>query len=655
MIMPPIKDQVLIDKLKEIVLENLEIEGFGVRELVRLSGYSHSRLNRKLHASINKTITQFIREIRLRKAFEILKNESLTASEVSYKTGFSSPSYFNRCFHEFFGYPPGKMKNRELDEPVTKSPRNSFRLTNFNHKWRSLFLSIILITIAIVVYPKIIKKARLADLRSSGERISLAVMPFQNFTRDTARNFWSDMIQDNLITSLTNTEELEVRQLATITGILRSKGLEDYASISPSFASSISKKLNANVLIYGSINQAGNLIRLNAQLINPKSREIFHSVQVQGPGEDIMFLMDTLSAMIKNSLIISEMSREANPKTISTRSAEAYRYYLNGIKAKYNDYNPTVAKNWFLQAIAVDSNYFEAVDRLASVAGVDTNKWVLYNYSKRDLMPMRMKLYASWAYAFNFETIDDEIIYLKQLQELDQHETRPTYLLAYAYSRLYQYDKAIAELERSMELYRKWGSIPTEQEVKWLGNAYHKTGQFKKEKKLYRMAEKDLSERPWVIYRQAIFFLSQGNMVAANRYIEKFFSVCNSFSLPEAGVTSLVAQIYNEGGFPDKAEEYYRKAICLEPQNKDIIRDFARFLIDNDRDIEEGLKLASKALEIYPDNYSFLACKGWGLYKIGEYEKALELLQKSWELKELYDYDIYLHMEEVKKAIASNI
>lgn len=78
----------------------------------------------------------------------------------------------------------------------------------------------------------------------------------------------------------------------------------------------------------------------------------------------------------------------------------------------------------------------------------------------------------------------------------------------------------------------------------------------------------------------------------------------------------------------------------------------AFFLIDNNRNIKEGLDLVDKVLKSNPDNYSFLECKGWGLYKEGRYNEALDILQKSWELRGYYDHDAFLRLEEVKKAVA---
>ncbi|HUX58971.1 MAG TPA: hypothetical protein VMV77_18510 [Bacteroidales bacterium] len=64
------------------------------------------------------------------------------------------------------------------------------------------------------------------------------------------------------------------------------------------------------------------------------------------------------------------------------------------------------------------------------------------------------------------------------------------------------------------------------------------------------------------------------------------------------------------------------------------------------------MDLIDKALVLSPDNYNYLHTKGWGLYKQGKYEEALAMLEKSWNLKPIYDHDIYLHLEEAKKAIA---
>ena len=132
-------------------------------------------------------------------------------------------------------------------------------------------------------------------------------MPFQNMTNDTIWNVWQDGIQDNLITSLAFSDGLKVRQIKSINGLLKSKEFSNYASMTPAIASSISQKLDASILIYGSINQAGITIRINAQLIDRKTTESIKSFQVDGTAENILKIVDSLSRLVTNFLLISKL------------------------------------------------------------------------------------------------------------------------------------------------------------------------------------------------------------------------------------------------------------------------------------------------------------------------------------------------------------
>lgn len=74
------------------------------------SGMSLYTLSHRLQTISGKTVSKYIREVRLQKALERLRNEECTVAEVAFKRGFGSPAYFNKCFHDFYGFPPGKIK-----------------------------------------------------------------------------------------------------------------------------------------------------------------------------------------------------------------------------------------------------------------------------------------------------------------------------------------------------------------------------------------------------------------------------------------------------------------------------------------------------------------------------------------------------------------
>ena len=124
-------------------------------------------------------------------------------------------------------------------------------------------------------------------------------------------------------------------------------------------------------------------------------------------------------------------------------------------------------------------------------------------------------------------------------------------------------------------------------------------------------------------------------------------------SWPESVILNNLGDIYTEAGILDKAEEYYRQVLSLEPENPIGLNNLAWFLIDKDRDINGGIELIDKALELSPETYYILDTKGWGLYKQGKYQEAKDILQRSWDARVIYDHEVYLHLEAAKKAVAN--
>ncbi len=66
----------------------------------------------KMHFFTN--ISHYIRKIRLTEAKRLLEEDNITVAEVSYKTGFSNPYYFSRCFKQKFGMPPSTYRKSSL-------------------------------------------------------------------------------------------------------------------------------------------------------------------------------------------------------------------------------------------------------------------------------------------------------------------------------------------------------------------------------------------------------------------------------------------------------------------------------------------------------------------------------------------------------------
>jgi AraC-like DNA-binding protein len=88
---------------------NLTSDAFGVEMLCRELGMSERKLQRKLKAITNKSPNQLITSVRLHRAKELLTEQEKNIAEAAFKTGFSSPSYFTKCFKKEFGITPSDL------------------------------------------------------------------------------------------------------------------------------------------------------------------------------------------------------------------------------------------------------------------------------------------------------------------------------------------------------------------------------------------------------------------------------------------------------------------------------------------------------------------------------------------------------------------
>ena len=103
-------ENVLLEKIKKIIIKNITNEDFKVEDLATEVGYSQRQLSRLLKQYTGLSPVKFILELRLIKAYQLLKDKAYyTLSEVKYDIGISSTSYFNVKFKERFGIKPSEF------------------------------------------------------------------------------------------------------------------------------------------------------------------------------------------------------------------------------------------------------------------------------------------------------------------------------------------------------------------------------------------------------------------------------------------------------------------------------------------------------------------------------------------------------------------
>jgi signal transduction histidine kinase/ligand-binding sensor domain-containing protein/DNA-binding response OmpR family regulator len=105
-------DDAFLKKAGATIEKHISQEEFGVEEFAQEMNMSRSQLLRKLTALTGLSVRDFIRYIRLHRAWELLKKNAGTVAEIAYEVGFSSPAYFTKCFHEQFGIVPSELQKQ---------------------------------------------------------------------------------------------------------------------------------------------------------------------------------------------------------------------------------------------------------------------------------------------------------------------------------------------------------------------------------------------------------------------------------------------------------------------------------------------------------------------------------------------------------------
>lgn len=104
------KDNSFLMRLQTIIQNNLGDSNFNVEKIGLEIGLSRIQLYRKVKALTGFPVVELLRMARLAKAKELLDTTDMTVQEVCYNVGFSSPSYFAKCYKDEYGISPSAKK-----------------------------------------------------------------------------------------------------------------------------------------------------------------------------------------------------------------------------------------------------------------------------------------------------------------------------------------------------------------------------------------------------------------------------------------------------------------------------------------------------------------------------------------------------------------
>ena len=340
-----------LKKVIGIIENNLSDEHFGVEELSGEMNMSRSSLLRKVKSLTGVSVSVFIRKVRLHHARELLKDDSLTASEISYKVGFNSPSYFTKCFREEFGYTPGEHKDR-VDEPEPEIPVTEIKTDR--KRWMIPLAVIVLVAAAFFLH-RTLKENQDPDLP---EEKTIAVLPFKNDSSDSSNVYLINGLMQTLLNDLQQIEDLEVTSRTTI---------ERYRN-SEKTIPELSRELGVNYFVEGSGQKSGDRILLSIQLIDARNDRNIWSKQYSEKLDDIFKLQSDVARNIADEIqvIITPAVQERIGK-IPTENLAAYDDYLKGLEALSRQTNEGLLEGLehFKSAVAKDPEFAQAYAYLA--------------------------------------------------------------------------------------------------------------------------------------------------------------------------------------------------------------------------------------------------------------------------------------------------
>jgi AraC-like DNA-binding protein/TolB-like protein len=410
-----------LQSITAIIDANLHNEHFGVAELATQLGMSRISLHRKVKSVISKSVSVFIRETRLKRALELLHENDLTVSEIAYKVGFGSVTYFTKCFHDYYGYPPGEAKKHP-----TKTISNEIPLAEkkpaSGKKWVQVAVAAVFIVVVAVILTEVFFLGLFAKEKTKAEN-TIAILPFINDSGEEFAPFttWMAIEIGNKLGKIENM--LVVPQSTT----------EAYRNTKKSNRD-IARELMVEHILRGRTFKTGDKILLNIELLGAKNSnvvftEIYERDLDETEESDLNRIFEIcgnvvfqISDILQTRLTHGEKEEVTK---INTQNMAALRTYqqanhhleLSGL----NDHtNIPVAIEEFMkakklleEAIAIDSTFADAYAMLGHI----------YIYK----LPFYASIYLADKY------LDTCKIYLDKAMQLDKNNLNTMGLLRHYY------------------------------------------------------------------------------------------------------------------------------------------------------------------------------------------------------------------------------
>ena len=256
------------------------------------------------------------------------------------------------------------------------------------------------------------------------ERPAIAVLPFTNLSEDPQQEYFCDGITIDIITDLSKFRHLFVVASNTVF-TYKGKSVK---------TTEVGKELSVQYVLEGSVQEAGERVRINAQLIDAITGNQIWAQRYDRSKKDLFTLQDEIIQTIVRTLAIKiETAERSRVMHKDTTNYQAYDYFIRGTGYLLHRTRSAVSKarQLFEKAIELDPQFASAYTAL----GWSYHLQVEYGWTE-----------------FIEQTSQRAVNLARKALSLDDFQPSAHELLGSVYIRKGQYDLAIAELQQALDL-----------------------------------------------------------------------------------------------------------------------------------------------------------------------------------------------------------
>src|SRR5690606_15896542 len=114
----PDEDRRLLEQSMKLVEENIEDPDFNVQVLVKKIGMSQSAYYRKIKSITGQSVVEFIRDVRIKRAGQLLRESKMRISDVAITVGIEDMKYFRKVFRQVFEMSPSEYSKQHKEQEL---------------------------------------------------------------------------------------------------------------------------------------------------------------------------------------------------------------------------------------------------------------------------------------------------------------------------------------------------------------------------------------------------------------------------------------------------------------------------------------------------------------------------------------------------------